>query len=266
MKALPHVLIVWLSATLAPAATLHFGTNIIVFGTPIEFDAPLSARGRMEIGRLGLRLDSVRGALAVPENFDLRKPWPLLVISVPSGGRAIPALNGYTNVALHEGWCVLAADGPRVQSEQDTIYMGYGVLSSVTEYLARTWPMTKQWPVACAGFSGGAKRSGAVAAALARDQWRVIGMFMGGCNEDWATLGYEIYKPGASFKNLPIFLSSGDTDAIAGPDSAAAVKQVMERSGFTKVRLESYPGGHRLDSEQLRAALQWFRPARGASQ
>jgi hypothetical protein len=259
MQAMAHaVLMLLFAAMLAPAATLHLGTNILTFGQVLEFDAPLSARMRMELGRLQLRADSVRGALLVPEKFDLRKPWPLLVVSVPSGGRAIPAMNAYTNVALSEGWCVLAADGPKVRAETDSVQLGCGILCSATEYLARTWPMTKQWTVACAGFSGGAKRSGTAAAALARDNWRVIGIFMGGCNEDFANLGYQLYQPPPLFKNVPIFLSNGDADPIANPESGLAVKQAMERSGFKNVRPESYSGGHRLDSEQLRIALKWF--------
>ena len=147
-----------------------------------------------------------------------------------------------------------------------SIQLGYGILSGVTEHLARAWPMAKQWPVACAGFSGGAKRSGSVAAALARDRWRVVGIFMGGCNEDFATLGYQLSQPPPAFKNVPIFLSNGDADRIAGAESGVTVKRAMEQSGFKKVRSEVYEGGHRLDTEHLTVALRWFLPPPSSGQ
>src|SRR6185436_15096392 len=80
-----------------------------------------------------------------------------------------------TNIALREGWAVLAVNGPKVAVETDTILFGWGMLSSALEHLARTWPQTRQWPVACAGFSGGAKRSAEVAAAMTHDGWPIAG-------------------------------------------------------------------------------------------
>jgi predicted esterase len=209
-------------------------------------------------------VDFAKAALVVPENFDLRKPCRLLVVSVPSGGSAIAAIQSYTNAALSEGWAVLAADGPRVSVEEDTIQRGWAILSSALDYLSRAWPMAKQWPMACAGFSGGAKRSGSVAAAMMKENYRIIGMFMGGCNEDRASQGSRMYAPGGLFKAVPIFLSSGQQDPIAGPAQTLPVKQSLERSGFQFIRLETYAGGHRLDSDQLKLALQWFLQPRRA--
>src|SRR5262249_46845315 len=140
-----------------------------------------------------------------------------------------------------------------------TVQWGWGMLSSVLDYLALSWPQTKSWPVACAGFSGGAKRSGTVAAAMMKEGYNITGLFMGGCNEDRATLGLQLYQPGERFKQVPIFLSNGSTDPIAGPQQAALVAESMRRSGFRQVRLESYPGGHQQDDEQLALALEWFR-------
>src|ERR1051325_4186106 len=107
-----------LSLLLSPAPVqagpLHFGTNEINPGQIFLFAAPLNARARPEASRLGHGGEPARGALVLPAGFDLRKPCPLLVVSVPSGGSAIGMMRAYTNVALKEGWAVLAADGPRV--------------------------------------------------------------------------------------------------------------------------------------------------------
>ena len=244
---------------LAQAWPLHFGTNEISPGQIIQFTVPLNARARSEASPLGHGGEFARGALVLPAGFDLRKPCPLLIVSVPSGGSAIGMIRAYTNMAWREGWAVLAGDGPRVPAEQDTIQLGWAMLSSVLDHATKTWPPMKQWPVACAGFSGGAKRSAAVGAAMAKEGFRVIGIFMGGCNEDRATLGFQLFRPGEPFKNVPLFLSNGTQDPIANPQHAAAVRASMEQNGFKRIRAEAYDGSHGLDEAQLRLALQWFK-------
>src|SRR5687767_4933497 len=172
------ILFLWITllCSSAKAQRLHFGTNVVSPGKIIEFNAPLNGRGRMETSQLRLGATFARGAFVAPAAFtNLLKPCPLVILSVPSGGSAIGAMRGMTNTALIEGWAVLAADGPKVNANDDTIQLGWAMLSSVLDQFTRTWPQAKRWPVACAGFSGGAKRSAAVAAALTRDGWRVIG-------------------------------------------------------------------------------------------
>ena len=209
---------------------------------------------------LGMVFPDAGEAFVAPASLtNLLKPCPLLILSVPSGGSAIQALSGVTNVALAEGWAVLAANGPKVNVNDDTVQFGWAMLSSVLEQFHRTWPPSKQWPVACGGFSGGAKRSATVAAAMTREGYQVIGIFMGGCNEDRVTLGLELYRPGERFKLVPMFLSNGTGDPIAGPQQATTVAESMRRSGFQILRVESYGGAHRLNNEHLGAALHWFR-------
>ncbi len=241
------------------AQRLHFGTNVVTPGKVIEFTAPLNARALTEISRLRLFGANARCAWVAPEGLtNLSRPCPLLIASVPSGGSAIDWMRSITNRAFKEGWAVLAAEGPKVSVNDDTIQFGWGMLSSVMDQFTRTWPQTKQWPVACVGFSGGAKRSAAVAAAMSHDGWRVIGVFLGGCNEDRATLGLQLFQPGQHFKQVPFFLSNGSSDPIANAQHAAAVAESMRRSGFQSIRLESYAGGHRQNNDHLSDALRWF--------
>jgi predicted esterase len=241
------------------AQQLHFGTNVVTPGKVIEFTAPLNGRALTEASRLRLSGGKARGAWMAPEGLtNLLRPCPLLIASVPSGGSAIGWMSSITNRALRDGWAVLAADGPKVSVNDDTIQLGWGMLSSVLDQFTRTWPQTKKWPVACVGFSGGAKRSAAVAAAMSHDGWRVIGVFMGGCNEDRATLGLQLFQPGPQFKQVPFFLSNGSSDPIANPQHAAAVAESMRRSGFQTIRLETYSGSHRQNNDHLSDALRWF--------
>jgi len=257
-RLLPFCLL-WLTTFGAPAA-LHFGTNEIPPGVVVEFHAPMNARAGGELSRARVSATFVRGALVLPAHYtNLLKPCPLLIVSVPSGGSAISGMRAMTNIALREGWAVLAAEGPKVAVETDTLQFGWGMLSSALDHLSRTWPPTRKWPVACAGFSGGAKRSAEVAAAMTHDGWHISGVFMGGCENDRATLGYQRFNPGPAYKRVPMFLSSGTQDPIGGPVQGADTRDSMIRSGFSNVRLEFYNDGHRLDTEQLRLALRWFR-------
>lgn len=241
------------------AQRLHFGTNVVVPGEVIEFTAPFNGRALSEMSRLRLSGANARGAWVAPESLtNLLRPCPLLIASVPSGGSAIGWMRSITNVGFKEHWAVLAADGPKVSANVDSIQLGCGMVSSALDQFTRTWPQAKQWPVACVGFSGGAKRSAAVAAGLSHDGWRVIGVFMGGCNEDYATLSLQLFQPAAQFKQVPFFLSNGSSDPIANPQHAAAVAESMRRGGFQTIRLETYAGGHRQNNEHLSDALRWF--------
>lgn len=202
----------------------------------LRVQRPSDSRAQAEASRLRLPFTPARGALLTPVALtNLLRPCPLLIVSVPSGGSAISWMRDVTNRALNEGWAVLAADGPKVAVNDDTIQFGWGMLSSVLDQFSRTWPQARHWPVACAGFSGGAKRSAAVAAALTRDNWRVIGVLMGGCNEDRATAGLRLFQPGEAFKQVPFFLSNGSGDSIANPTHARAVADSMRASGFQRL-------------------------------
>jgi predicted esterase len=245
----------------SPAQPLRLGTNEVVPCNLVQFTVSLNASARFAVAQAQRNATTAKGGLIVPEGFDSRKPCPLLIVSVPSGGSAIASMRSYTNVALSRGWAVLAADGSITSTmEQDSIAWGWAMLDSVLDYLAKAWPASRQSPVVCAGFSGGAKRSGCTGAAMMKENYRVVGMFMGGCNQDLATFGLRTYHPGEGFKLVPIFLSAGKSDPIASIGQARAVKQSMERSGFKRVRLVEYEGGHRLDQASFKTALDWFWP------
>ena len=56
-----------------------------------------------------------------------------------------------------------------------------------------------------------------------------------------------------------IKLRSGVKFNDGTPFNAAAVKASLERTGFKRVRLEQFGGGHQLKLSEVRRALQWFR-------
>lgn len=261
----------FLAAFLLPAAAMAQNvTNGTVVGRTtngpapariIEIKVAANIAANAEATRVGIPgILSLRGFMALPAGFDLRRAWPVLIVTAPSGASAVQSASGYTNVALGRGWIVAAVDGPKVRTEQDTSTFAWAMISSLVDQLHTSWPQSRQWPFACAGFSGGAKRAAMTAANMMRQRDQVIGVFMGGCNEDRATTGYQISSPGPRFLNVPMFLSNGANDPIAGPTYGGKVKALMEQTGFNNVRLEIYNGQHRLDTNQLRMALEWFRP------
>ena len=134
------------------------------------------------------------------------------------------------------------------------------MLGAALEAIRKDWPQSAKWPVAFAGFSGGSKRSGTVGVMLAKGgSVRVCGFFLSGINEDRLSESYKTYQPGRGLLEVPVWLSSGSSDPVATPVSHNLVKASLDRTGFKRVRLERFDGGHQLKMPEVRRALQWFR-------
>lgn len=246
----------------APAggAPLKFGELVLEPGKLAEFTVPLATADTARAATGGNpRATQARGAIAVPPAFDAKKSWPILVVNATSDNHlsSIAAARRFAPTALAAGWIVMAAEGP-VPPKIDDVSWRWPMHSAVMRHIYETWPGAEKWPVACGGFSGGAKWSGFMSALFSKGDVKMVGVFMGGCNADTPSLAFASFKPGARYKQVPMFLSSGDKDSIATPNQQRDVKASLLRAGFQNVRLETYPGPHRLDTNQLALALQWF--------
>ncbi len=207
------------------------------------------------------RPETGRAVLTFPAGFDPSRTWPILIVTSTSDFNRTSAMDAdwYRPPATAEGWVVLGSDAtisPRIDSTQWRL----GLLGAALEAIRKEWPQSAKWPVAFAGFSGGSKRSGVLGAMLSKSgSVRVCGFFLSGINEDRLGEAYKTYQPGRGFLEVPVWLSSGASDPIATPAAHNLVKASLERTGFKRVRLEQFGGGHQLKMSEVRRALQWFR-------
>lgn len=208
------------------------------------------------------RVETGRAVLMFPSGFDPARRWPILVVTSTSDfNRTSPmdAEQWYRKPATDEGWVVLAADAtvrPRIDSTQWRLAM----LAAALEAVRKDWPQSARWPVTFGGFSGGAKRSGILGVMLAKTgSVSICGFFLSGINEDRLGEAYKIYQPGKGLLEVPVWLSSGDRDKVATPASHNLVNASLNRTGFKRVRLERFSGGHQLKAGEIQRALHWFR-------
>lgn len=222
------------------------------------FDVPVSEKLRAYAAREdgNPNLAHARVAIAVPQGFDPAKTWPVLVVCNTEAYSNIDSLRQFKDVAIAEGWVVLAADSVEREKTKEGGDR-WPCIGAAFDYLMAAWPKMHEWPVASGGMSGGAKNGALLAAELGRNQHRVIGMLMMGCNQDMATVGYRKYAP-PNFLSAVVFLSSGKNDTIATPAQHEYVRSSLKRTGFKAVRLESFDGAHDIYPPHIGEALRWF--------
>jgi len=202
-----------------------------------------------------------RALLFFPNNFEAARAWPILIVTSTSDLDRTSIMDApwYRDAAMKEGWIVLATDAT-IRPREDSIAWRLSILTAALQMIRNEWPQSAQWPVAFAGFSGGAKSSGFLAAMLAGNRgFKICGMFLGGINADRVSVAYKEYHPPPGFLNTPIWLSSGSADQIARPGAEEGVYSSLQRTGFKHVRLEKFSGGHEIDSAEVQRALHWFR-------
>ena len=236
------------------------GTEIPL-GQKTTFRAPLDEESIKALKKSKNEAVEAAVGLWLPPDFDPKKEWNILIVSATADSSSVNCLFMYTGSAKASGgWIVLAADGPYAPPKGDTTQWRWIMARAGLQALEAAWPAARTWPVAAAGFSGGAKRSGFFGALLCADNRPVIGLYMGGCNEDMASAGLKEYRPDRSvFRKVPVYLSAGKKDTTATVAAANQVRASLEATGFRDVRLETYDGGHTPDSAQITEALNWFK-------
>jgi hypothetical protein len=284
----------WLVVT-APAfaAGMNFAGVPLAPGATVSVSVPLSAQEKVYVEEGGNVAPAYTLAvLAVPPGFDPKKSWPVLVCFSSSDGHRQnrDALKyAYRRVALAEGWVLIAGDGPEVAPRADSSGWRAGHTLAALDALHRSFPGSTQWPIACAGHSGGSKRASYLSALLALAGNRVIGLFVSGITQElqpsvstppepgvatyWSQQGpsvccesigegYRRFQPGSSFLRTPVYISTGRLDRIAPLENQTIVAETARRAGFTNVRQRVHPGGHTVQPAHVQEALRWFRTGR----
>ncbi|HEY2800212.1 MAG TPA: hypothetical protein VGI85_06435 [Chthoniobacterales bacterium] len=155
--------------------------------------------------------------LAVPENFDPNKTWPILIVLSTSDARTQNREDVaiiYASPALAEGWIVISGDGPAYPHNDSAAWRGAMTLAAV-DALSHSFPGSNRWPVACPGYSGGSKRTGFLAPLFSIAGCPIIGIDLTSINVDTLSDGYRQYRPGSAFLHTPIFVSTGEKDKVA---------------------------------------------------
>jgi hypothetical protein len=245
------------------AAGLTFAGAALTPGATVRVSVPLSEFEKSYVAEGGNAVPSYTVAtLAVPRGFDPKKTWPVLIV-FSSSDHLYPnwfdMIGWYRGTALAEGWVLLTGDGPKPPPTLDSSGWRAGHALAALDALHRSFPGSKNWPIACAGQSGGAKRATYLTPLFAARGYRVAGIFLEGMNEERITESYRRFQPGNDFLRTPIFFSSGIRDLIATLDQQNAAENSMRRTGFKNIRHTTFPGGHQVLPAQLREALRWFR-------
>ena len=231
-------------------------------GSTVRADVPLSAQEKSYAGQGGNPVpQSALAVLATPANFDPRKSWPVLVPCSTSDFKRQnrdDLVQFYQRVGLAEGWVLLAGDGPQ-HARNDTAAWRLAMTLAAIDALHHSFAGSEKWPMACAGFSGGAKGAGSIAPVLARNGCRITGIYLTGVNEDYLRGGYARSHPGANFLSTPIYVSIGHDDRIATLEQQYNVVGSIKRTGFQRIRTGTFRGGHEVNDAQTSLALEWFR-------
>lgn len=246
----------------AAQASLNFGGSNFAPGSTVQANVPLSAQEKSLAAQGGNVVPpNAVAVLATPGNFDPRKSWPVLVVCSTSDNKRQnrdDLADFYRRVALPEGWLVLAGDGPQRPRSDTAAWRGAMTLAAVSA-LHHSFSGAGKWPIACAGFSGGGKGVGYIAPLLAKSGCHIIGIYMTGVNEEHLTDGYTKIRPGAGFLNTPIYISAGRDDRIATVEQQYNVAGSIKRTGFQRIKIGTFHGGHEANDAQTTIALGWFR-------
>ena len=249
-------------AAAAAGGSLKFGGVPFSPGSTVQANVPLSALEKSYAGQGGNPVPPYAVAvLATPANFDPTKSWPVLIPCSTSDFKRQnrnDLTQFYQRVGLSEGWVLLAGDGPQ-HAKNDNVAWRESMTLAAIDALHRSFPGSEKWPMACAGFSGGGKGAGYVAPFLARNGCRITGIYLTGVNEDHLSDGYARCQPGADFLRTPIYLSAGHDDRIATPEQQYAVLGLIKRTGFNRIKIGTFHGGHDVNDAQTSLALRWFR-------
>lgn len=225
----------------------------------VEFRVELPVEFQSVVGEVRV----ARVAVATPATFDPMQPWRVLIVSATSdpGHQSSRALmTAYRSAAAGAGWIALAADpDTEVAQSEHSPALRFVLASVALDAVLPQWREPGRSTLAFAGFSGGAKYAGWLAALFTTQGARVAGIFLSGVNEERvATAAMQLKVLDEGYRSVPVFLQAGRSDPVATAARHREIRAELLRRGFRSVRLEFVEGGHRVDANWLPTALEWF--------
>src|SRR3954470_8735322 len=101
-----------------------------------------------------------RAVLSFPPGFDPARRWPILVVTSTTDYQRTSPMDAplYKGPADVEGWVLIATDAT-IKAAHDFNPWRLAMPGAGLEAIWKDLPQSRNWPVAFAGMSGGAKRS-----------------------------------------------------------------------------------------------------------
>ena len=256
------VMLLHAASATATQASFQFAGVAFSPGSTVKANVPVSTQEKSLASQGGNVVPpNAVAVLATPANFDPRKSWPVLVVCSTSDSKRQnrdDLVDFYGRVGLAEGWVVLAGDGPQPARNDTAAWRGAMTLAAI-DALHHSFPGSNKWPIACGGFSGGGKGVGVVAPLLAKNGSRLVGIYITGANEDRLSEGYARVAPSKEFLMTPVYISAGRDDRIATLEQQYNVAGSIKRTGFQRIKIGTFHGGHEANDAQTSIALRWFR-------
>lgn len=237
-------------------------------GAKTEIRTELSDKTRRALDGNQLKPTRMKVAFALPREFDPKKPqkvfWAVGGINNEDERKRgnIGAMGRYVFTAKELGWMVIAADTEHGNPRESTVQVGKGDTEfhvELVEKISEAWPEFRNWKHACGGHSSGAKGSFFRASELRKAGVEVAGMFLSGCNQSMAPQAAEETGVRSSkLGDIKVWISTGDKDELVSPEHVEAVWDGVADGGYGNVVVESFEGGHSLDTKAFGKALDWF--------
>lgn len=219
----------------------------------LEFDKSIYSHSNIPREQSDVIPANSRVGVYYPKKYISDKKWPIFFAMEPGEGNGISAIAVYTCFADSLGFLV-AAPGIENPSQDNEIARYYYILHIIALLDENKIINTSQ--VYIGGFSGGAKWALHIGA-YGGDIFS--GILAAGCNEDYATIGFNELR-NTSCLNVPLYFLNGNKDEIAGTVVAFYQEMVasIKRTGFKTVTFKEYEGGHSLPVEDAFNAFSWL--------